>query len=109
MEYSVDLSIAVLRDVPFEKGLLLLKEHGFESLTNRQLRVLLYLDAHPKSDFGEIAAALNIPKPSVTRILEVLRLYGMVECIQNPSDKRKVIITLHPAPLSLERGAACVA
>jgi DNA-binding MarR family transcriptional regulator len=73
--------------------LLALVRRDGRDLTARQLTVFMtvYLEAQPHN-VGSMADLLNVSRPGVTRILDRLSLFGLVERQQDGHDRRRVLI-----------------
>lgn len=64
-----------------------------EYLTARQIALLATVAAHPFRSTGEIAAALGVAAPVVTRNMETLRQMQLAEAVHDGCDRRRRHLT----------------
>lgn len=62
--------------------------------TVRQLAFVEYLARHPGCSTSEVAAALRVKKPVITRITDALEADGLCKRMVAQHDRRKVYICL---------------
>jgi DNA-binding MarR family transcriptional regulator len=70
------------------------------SITSRQLLILLNINsADPKQPIsvGDVAGALEISKPAVTRGIDALAEWGLVDRQDSAKDRRLVVLKLTAA------------
>jgi len=73
------------------------EEHG---LTPRQHQALLSIRGHPGKDritVGELAAHLLVRHHSAVELSGRLETLGLIERLSDPSDKRRILLSLTPA------------
>ncbi|KIN70498.1 Transcriptional regulator, MarR family [Sulfitobacter noctilucae] len=75
--------MAPIRDMLSETG-----------ITEQQWRVLRVLSEHADLDATALAERAALLQPSLTRILRTLTERGFITRVQDPSDKRKQVVTL---------------
>ena len=63
-------------------------------LTKEQLRVIFLLYHKRQSSPGEIALAFGVPKANVTSVINRLVNKGLVSRHENPSDRRRYLLSL---------------
>ena len=63
-------------------------------LTKEQLRVIFLLYHKGQSSPGEIALAFGVPKANVTSVIDRLVNKGLVSRHENPSDRRRHLLSL---------------
>ncbi len=63
-------------------------------LTKEQLRVIFLLYHKEQSSPGEIALAFGVPKANVTSVINRLVNKGLVSRHENPSDRRRYLLSL---------------
>jgi len=63
-------------------------------LTKEQLRVIFLLYHKGQSSPGEIALAFGVPKANVTSVIDRLVNKGLVSRHENPSDRRRYLLSL---------------
>lgn len=64
-----------------------------ENMTCRQAAVLAIVEANPGVTVGAVARVLDIPKPSVTRAVDKLEMWGLMLRSINRMDRR--LVDLH--------------
>ena len=76
-----------------------------ENMTCRQAAVLAVIEANPGVTVGAVARVLDIPKPSVTRVVDKLEMWGLLTRSVSRTDRR--LVELHarkqPAPARMGR------
>lgn len=73
---------------------------GHADLSCRHVATLALIVAQPGISVREIAAALDVPKPAVTRALDALADEGLITRTTPASDRR--LVSLHPTPRGVE-------
>lgn len=76
----------------FEHGCAELVRSGVD-LNMRQMAVLAYVARRPRQSTGQIAEAVGINKPAVTRALDRLDQDGLADRVLDLQDRRKVVVT----------------
>jgi DNA-binding MarR family transcriptional regulator len=71
-----------------------IRHHGQPQLSLSQLRVLYFLDRKPQSSLSEVADYLDVTRPTMSAMIERLVLRGLVHRIDDPSERRRVLLTL---------------
>ena len=106
-EASIVLTIMDLSNLMYRKGNALTQPFG---LTTQQWLILLFLaedpnipDVHPNQPkprsgmlASEIATALNVSRPNITNMVNVLIQKGLVAQVENSSDRRQKYLKLTP-------------
>ncbi len=64
-------------------------------------RVLRCLVAAPGSTMGQLVAALQLPGPTATRVVDALVAAALVYRLPDPADRRRVVV--HPSALGRTR------
>lgn len=67
------------------------------TLTQAQGKTLHYLKRHPGCSVGEVAHCLGISNPAATKAIDRLVEKELVTRVENPGDRRTLIITLSEA------------
>lgn len=78
-------------------------ERADTSLTLSQIAALATLERHGPLTPGELAGHERVQPPSMTRLVTRLEQAGLVTRAPHPSDRRQVLLTLHPAGTELLR------
>ena len=76
---------------------------GDEHMTCRQIVILLVIEANPGCGVGAIAAALNIPKSSVTNAVDKMFELGLAHRTIDVEDRRLVQLWAGSDPKKGER------
>lgn len=89
---SVDELVSI-----FRYTVIALVRHPGPDMTARQLGLLLtcYLEATAQTVRG-LAAELHVSKPAITRALDRLAEFDLVRRVQDPSDRRSVLVQRTP-------------
>lgn len=74
---------------------------GLPPLPPTEFEVMRYVDAHPGSSVGGVAAALDLRQSNVSAAVRGLADRGLVERRSDADDRR--VTRLHPTPLAAER------
>lgn len=80
--------------VPAKAQTLINASNISEHLTVRQLVILHLVAANPECGLKEIAEAMAVQKPAVTRASYRLHDLGLLTICENPTDRRLVSYTL---------------
>ena len=78
-------------------------ERADTSLTLSQIAALATLERHGPLTPGELAGHERVQPPSMTRLVTRLEQAGLVTRAPHPSDRRQVLLTIHPAGTELLR------
>jgi len=72
---------------------------GDTGLSVERIELLAYLEKHPGSQVtaGEVAEALSVSRPAVTRTVNRLEEDGLIRRLENSLDGRSVVLRLTPA------------
>jgi DNA-binding MarR family transcriptional regulator len=94
MEYSLVELIEIITKLIGDWELEFYKEYEKEGVTSRQMEYIDVIDRLENPNFGEIAKALNLSKPSVTAIVEKLSAMGYLKKFQSDEDRRSFHVHL---------------
>ena len=70
------------------------RQYGKPQLSLSQLRILYFLDRHPKSCLSEVAEHLDVTRPTMSGAIERLVQQGYVKRDNNPIERRRVLLSL---------------
>lgn len=70
------------------------REYGKPQLSLSQLRILCFLERHPKSSLSEIAEYIDVTRPTMSEAIERLVKQGYVQRVSNPQERRQVLLSL---------------
>ncbi|MFA0815373.1 MAG: MarR family winged helix-turn-helix transcriptional regulator [Anaerofustis sp.] len=65
-------------------------------LSPGQPKILEYLSSHDGCKQSSIAKGCSLQPPTVTGLLRRMKENGLIECVQNPSDKKSQNVSLSP-------------
>lgn len=68
------------------------QQHATDGLTLTQMSALAIIWREGVITAGELAAREQVRPPSITRVLDHLEQVGVVDRMDNPSDKRQVLV-----------------
>jgi DNA-binding MarR family transcriptional regulator len=71
-----------------------LRQHGQPNFSLSQLRVLYFLNRKPQSSLSEVAEYLDVTRPTMSAMIERLVQRGLVQRMDDPQERRRVILTL---------------
>ena len=92
--------------IPPDARAFILASQPDANMTCRQVAILALVAEHPNESNKAIAAALNLPKPVVTRSADKLIELGLLRRRTSVMDRRKVEMTVTPAGARLVREIA---
>lgn len=73
-----------------------IRRHGKPHLSLSQLRVLYFLRRRSQSSLSEAADYLDVTRPTMSAMVERLVQRGLVNRINDPVERRRIILTLTP-------------
>ena len=68
------------------------QQHATDGLTLAQMSALAIIWREGQITAGELAAREQVRPPSITRVLDYLQRAGVVDRMDNPADKRQVLV-----------------
>lgn len=66
-------------------------------LSLSQLRILYFLDHHPKSSLSEVAEQLDVTRSTMSGAIELLVQQGFVARLNDPQERRRILLSLTSA------------
>jgi DNA-binding MarR family transcriptional regulator len=94
MQYSLVELIEITTKIIGDWEIQFIKKYGDKGLTARQIEYIDVINRLGNPNFGEIAKALKLSKPSVTAIVDKLVGKGYVQKFQSDEDRRSFHVHL---------------